>query len=333
MQVYQHTHLGLTLDPKLAWNLHINSISAKAAQRLTNIKRIRYIIPRQTAQNLYKTLIRPILEYADVIFDSSSDSVKKKFDKVQREALIMITCAYQRTETAKLYTETGLEYLSDRRKQHRLSQYFKIVTGLAPEHLQDILPPSAGINAHYRTRHNKDPSVRSVPYARTTKFANSFILKTTREWNALEPSFRQETSLNSFKCKTKNIYRVSSNHIFAKLTGRASVHHTRLRLGLSPLKKHLSSYGIIDNSICEYCGIEEECSIHYLMHCPNFSIERTTMLVALSNLLSTQLLSQLVNEKLMVQCLLNGMEQLNNEKNVALFSIVFHFINSTGRFI
>ena len=124
-QVNTHTHLGLTLDAKLNWKHHINRVCTKASQRVSNIKRIRHLIPRKTAEILYKSLSRPILEYADVIFDNTTMEMKKQIDQVQRNALVMITLAYRRTPTIKLYEETGLETLVDRRKQHRLILYYK----------------------------------------------------------------------------------------------------------------------------------------------------------------------------------------------------------------
>ena len=332
-QVNHHTHLGLILDSKLTWKDHITKICTKASQRITNIKRIRYLIPRVTADNLYKTLVRPLLEYADVIFDNTSQLMKKKIDQVQREAIVMITCAYHRTQTVKLYTESGLEYLTDRRRNHRLTIFFKMTTGLAPEHLQEILPPSVGDNAFYRTRYNTDSSLRTVPYARTSKFANSFVIQTTKDWNTLEKSFRLEASLSSFKIKLKSSSERNTNFLLSRFTGRAVIHHTRLRLGLSPLKKHLSSYGIIENSICDLCYLEQECSIHYFLHCPHFSHQRTTMLVELCNILPMQTLIELRDENNLVLSLLNGIESIDDELNKILFKIVLHYIQSTERFL
>ena len=94
-QVETHTHLGLTFDVKLDWKNHVNHICTKASQRVSNIKRIRHLIPRTTAGTLYKSLVRPILEYGDIIFDNTTQAMKKLIDQVQRDALIMITCAYR----------------------------------------------------------------------------------------------------------------------------------------------------------------------------------------------------------------------------------------------
>ena len=114
----------------MTWKEHIARISKKANQRLSNIKRIRHIIPRKTADNLYKSLVRPIMEYGDVLFDNKTQQLAKQLEQVQREAMIMITQAYRRTPTEKLHTETGLQPLTERCKEHRLLLYYKIVKNL-----------------------------------------------------------------------------------------------------------------------------------------------------------------------------------------------------------
>ena len=150
--VKKHTHLGLTFDTKMTWKEHITNISYKANQRLNNIKRIRHIIPRKVADNLYKALVRPTMEYGDVIFDNVSQHLVKQLEQVQREAMVMITQSYRRTPTKNLHKETGLSPLMDRRKEHRLIMYYKIVNNLAPDYLKVLLPQQINANVKYNLK-------------------------------------------------------------------------------------------------------------------------------------------------------------------------------------
>ena len=87
-----------------------------------------YVICRQgrfTAVTIYKSLVRPILEHADVVFDNLTNVLVQQIDTVQREAIVLITCAYKCTPTHLLHTETGIEYMQDRQKQHRLILFHK----------------------------------------------------------------------------------------------------------------------------------------------------------------------------------------------------------------
>ena len=51
---------------------------------------------------------------------------------------------------------------------------------------------------------------------------------------------------------------------------------TRLRLILSHLREHKFKHSFQDslNPLC-FCGNEIETSVHYLLHCPNYTNERT----------------------------------------------------------
>ena len=57
-QVNIHSHLGLVFQNNISWNSHVLSIYEKASKRLKSFK-----INRSTLDCLYKSLIRPIMEY------------------------------------------------------------------------------------------------------------------------------------------------------------------------------------------------------------------------------------------------------------------------------
>ena len=64
LEVDQHTHLGLTISNTLSWSVHINRVIAKADKRLNVIRRCQKVLPRSCKEMLYKTTIRPVLDYA-----------------------------------------------------------------------------------------------------------------------------------------------------------------------------------------------------------------------------------------------------------------------------
>ena len=103
-------------------------------------------------------LVRPINEYADVVFHNITNTLTEQIDNVQRETLLELPCAYKQTHTILLYDKTGLEYMSGICKQHRLTILYKIKNGQAPIHFQILAPPPAGENRHYHTRYSADTS-------------------------------------------------------------------------------------------------------------------------------------------------------------------------------
>ena len=68
-EVDQHTHLGVSISNTLNWSAHINAAIAKADRRLSVIRRCQNVLPRSCKEMLYKTTIRPVLDYGDIIYD------------------------------------------------------------------------------------------------------------------------------------------------------------------------------------------------------------------------------------------------------------------------
>ena len=82
LQVESHCHLGLTLHSAMSWKTHIFGIYEKASKRLSVLKSLMFKINRSTLISLYKSLIRPIMEYADVIWDNCSEGETQLLESV-----------------------------------------------------------------------------------------------------------------------------------------------------------------------------------------------------------------------------------------------------------
>ena len=109
-------HLGLYLDEKLNFNHHINVKISKANKGIGIIKRLSHILPRKSLITIYKSFIRPHLDYCDVIYDQpNNESFCRKIERIQYNATLAITGAIRGTSQTKLYNELGLESLKFRR--------------------------------------------------------------------------------------------------------------------------------------------------------------------------------------------------------------------------
>ena len=109
-------HLGLYLDEKLNFNHRINVKISKGNKGIGIIKRLSHILPRKSLITIYKSFIRPHLDYCDVIYDQpNNESFCSKIEQLQYNAALAITGAIRGTSQTKLYNELGLESLKFRR--------------------------------------------------------------------------------------------------------------------------------------------------------------------------------------------------------------------------
>ena len=85
-ELSQHCHLGLTFCTNMKWNLHISNIYQRASQRNNILRKLKYRLPRKTLEFFFIQMIRPILEYCDVIFDGCGIVQTQKLESVQYDA-------------------------------------------------------------------------------------------------------------------------------------------------------------------------------------------------------------------------------------------------------
>jgi hypothetical protein len=75
--VAYHKHLGVTFSNDGSWHIHINSIKERAWKRIHIMRSLKFQLDRTSLETLYLTFVRPLLEYADVLYDNCTQYEKK----------------------------------------------------------------------------------------------------------------------------------------------------------------------------------------------------------------------------------------------------------------
>ena len=127
-----HKHLGVFLSTDCSWHKHIDYIKGKAWTRMNVMRKFKYTLDRKSLETIFITFIRPILEYADVIWDNCTQQEKNELEKIQLEAVRIATGATKLVSVQKLYDETGWETLEIRRRKHRLVLFYKMYNNISP---------------------------------------------------------------------------------------------------------------------------------------------------------------------------------------------------------
>ena len=131
-----------------------------------------------------------------------STATKKQLDAIQFEAARIISGATKLCRIDKLFSELGWESLQTRRDKHKLILFYKILHGLAPNYLANLVPPLVQEISSDNLR-NSD-HIQNFQ-ANTNLFGNSFFPSTIRAWNSLPDDIKQAPSVVSFK------YRLNRN--------------------------------------------------------------------------------------------------------------------------
>ena len=195
-EVNLHKHLGITFSSDCKWHDHIIEVKTKAWHRINIMRKLKFTLDRKSLETIYLSFIRPLLEYADVVWDNCTQYEVDELEKIQIEAARIVTGATKLVSIDSLYTETGWETLSSRRLNHKLLLFFKMKSGLCPTYLSSLVPPSVGNNTVYSLRNANDIQ---TPQTNTQLYYNSFLPSVVRLWNDLPDEVQNSNTIPSFK--------------------------------------------------------------------------------------------------------------------------------------
>ena len=72
-QTHCQKHLGVYLDMKLNFKLHIKEKISKAMKGIGITKKLSNVLPRKSLITIYKSFVRPHLDYGDLIYDQPNN--------------------------------------------------------------------------------------------------------------------------------------------------------------------------------------------------------------------------------------------------------------------
>lgn len=193
-QVNTYKYLGLRICNNLSWTEHIDNVTANALRKLFFLRRALKLGPPSVRSLSYNTIIRPMLEYAVIIWDPFTKSNIAKLDRVRKKAARFIYNSYNRTSITALLNQSGLLPVSHRNRICRLKFLFQLIKGQYNIDTSNIISFSSG----YNTRQRHDFTVTPLN-ARNNTFKYSFFPRTITDWNNLTNDAVTQTSLKRFE--------------------------------------------------------------------------------------------------------------------------------------
>ncbi len=124
-EVDSHKHLGLYFNREGTWHQHIEYITGKAWRRINIMRKLKLRLDRKSLEIICISFIRPLLEYADTVWDNCTQYEKDEVEKIQNEAARISTGATRLVSIESLYQEICWESLDNRRKVHKLTLLYK----------------------------------------------------------------------------------------------------------------------------------------------------------------------------------------------------------------
>ena len=306
-----HTqHLGVILDQRLNFRIHIQEKIKKANKGLGLLRFLSKYTTRPVLDKMYKMYVRPHLDYGDVIYHDQLKDSMQLLESVQYQAALIVTGCWKGSSKAKVYADLGWESLSDRRYFRRLSMFYQIKNGLAPSYLVE--------------------RVRDNPPNITKRYANSFFPYCNINWANLDASIKDVPTLSQFKSALLKKIRPPARSYF-NTTDKIGIRRlAQLRVGLSDLRDHRNKHHFVNcpTTICA-CSQGSETIKHFLLECSRFSTQRNVLMTSLSRISPNIDLS---DSLLLSDLLLFGSKVYSFYANTDILNATIAFIKSSKRF-
>ena len=104
------------------------------------MKKLPLFLSWKTLLTIYKSFVRPNVDYTDIIYDKPfKESCKTKIEMVQYRVALVVTGTIKDTSRDRIYQEIGLEFLADRRWSNKIFFFHGIMNGFFPSCLQSYL--------------------------------------------------------------------------------------------------------------------------------------------------------------------------------------------------
>ena len=191
-QSTEERDLGVIVDADLKFRQHAAAAVTKASQMLVVIKRSFTLLDPTTVPLLYKSLVRPHLEYGNLAWGPFNRADQKLIERVQRRATRLVEGIRHLPYPERLRS-LGLPSLYYRRRRGDMIQVYQVLHGGVD------LEPDVLFTLDTRSRTRGHPWKLEKPRAVCRARRNAFAIRVINDWNALPFHVVSAESVSSFK--------------------------------------------------------------------------------------------------------------------------------------
>ncbi len=186
--------LGVTIDNKLKFSMHISNICLKAGCNLNALKRVAKSLPVNVKLLLYKTYILCHFNFCPLVWHFCSQSDTDKLEGLQKRALRFVYSDYE-SDYDSLLSRANMPTLKLSRLRALCTEVFKCTHNLAPQYMCDLFV------LQDKSVHNTR-SIKGVFQNHCNTVNNgskTFVPYSTHLWNKLPKHIKNTTDLDTFK--------------------------------------------------------------------------------------------------------------------------------------
>ena len=198
-EIIMEKDLGVVISSNLKVNSQVEGVCAKANRMLGLIKRIIRFKDRRILLQLYKSLVRPHLEYATSVWSPYYKKDKERLEAIQHRFTRMLPGIKDMKYEDRL-KELHLWSLEERRNRADLLEIFKMIKGFTAVPWTMFFQRQISCTRGHSWKLSKKTSSCNIRHS-------FFSQRAVNRWNALSQKAIDSTSVNSFKSELEQVRR------------------------------------------------------------------------------------------------------------------------------
>ena len=184
--------LGVTIDDKLKFNLHINAITKKISKNIGVLYKLKQYLPCETLLSVYRSIIEVYINYCNLLFGNASYTHLSSLVIAQKKAIRIVANQPYRSHTNPIFLFLNLLKVAD---------IYKYQLGIYMWKNEVNFEQNFRINLHNtRSGDHYVPSRQRL----TRTFNQSIMYQAPNNWQDIPVTIINSPSLSSFKRNFKS---------------------------------------------------------------------------------------------------------------------------------
>ena len=198
-QVTHTKFLGIYLDSKLNWAIHINYIKNKIAKGIGIICKARKIFKPPTLLTMYYSFIYPYFIYCIEVWGSASNSNLLPIVKLQKKAVRIIVSAKYKAHSEPIFKQLNMLPFKKLYEYFVLLFMFKFANNLLPLIFENMFVQNTAICSYNTRQSNK----LQIPKYKTTAIHKTICYTGVKLWNTIIDHLTINCTIFTFKWKLR----------------------------------------------------------------------------------------------------------------------------------
>ena len=120
------------MDENVKWNERVDKLCSKVNRPISGLKQARDYVPLDVLKTIYKSLIQPVFDYCDVVWDNLDQGLATRIQRLQNHAASIITFQGYDVRPAQIRKQRNWKELASRRQRHLSLLMYDAVNGNVP---------------------------------------------------------------------------------------------------------------------------------------------------------------------------------------------------------